>query len=351
MSVANATDARPGPRGVETPGQPGAQEAPEAVAVSVVVPMLNEEDNVQPLYDELVGVLDSLGKPFEIILVDDGSTDETFRRLCQIQAADPRVQVVRLKRNFGQSAAMTAGFDAARGDVVIPMDGDMQNDPHSIPDLLAELDEGYDVVSGWRRDRKDKALSRRLPSRMANGLIAWVTGVKLHDYGCTLKAYRRSVLEGVQLYGEMHRFIPAILSGRGARVTEVVVGHRARTRGATKYGLSRTFRVLFDLLTVKFFLRFLTRPLHFFGFAGAATWVGAFLAGATTLTMKLVGGVDMTGNPFFLLTVLLLLAGAQFIGLGILAELLVRVYHEPESKAVYVVEERRGGRETPGGTV
>ena len=349
MSVANSTDTRPSPTDVEAPAQPRAQEAAGGLDVSVVVPMFNEQDNVQPLYDELAGVLNSLGTPFEIILVDDGSTDDTFPRLCRIQAADPRVQVVRLKRNFGQSAAMTAGFDAARGDVVIPMDGDMQNDPHSIPALLAKLDEGYDVVSGWRRDRQDKALTRKLPSRLANGLIGYVTGVKLHDYGCTLKAYRRSLLEGVQLYGEMHRFIPAILSGRGARVTEIVVGHRARTRGTTKYGLSRTFRVLFDLLTVKFFLRFLTRPLHFFGSVGATTWVGASLAGVVTVSMKLFGGIDMTGNPLLLLTALLLLMGAQFVGMGILAELLVRVYHEPETKAVYVVGERRGG-DPPGRT-
>jgi len=315
------------------------QGADGAVALSIVVPVFNEEDNVRPLYDELVEVLGGLGKPFEILFVDDGSTDGTLGLLRAIQGTDPRTQVICLRRNFGQAAAMTAGFDAARGEVVIPMDGDMQNDPADIPRLLARLDEGYDVVSGWRRDRKDKALTRRLPSRIANGLIGRVTGVRLHDYGCTLKAYRARVLKGVQLYGEMHRFVPALLSGRGARVAELEVNHRARVRGVTKYGLSRTFRVLFDLLTVKFLLRYLTRPLHFFGAAGMATWLGAFVAGLATLGMKIVGGVDMTGNPLLLLTVLLLLTGAQFVGLGVLAELMVRVYHEPEAKSVYVVRE------------
>ena len=236
--------------------------------ISVVVPLYNEEDNVQLLYDELHEVLAALPGSAEMVFVDDGSKDRTLARLEAVQRQDPGVRVVALRRNFGQTAAMSAGFDHASGAVIVTMDGDLQNDPHDIPKLLAKLDEGFDVVTGWRFDRQDAMLSRRLPSQMANRLISWVTGVRLHDYGCTLKAFRREVIENIRLYGEMHRFIPAIASGMGIAFTEIKVNHRARRFGASKYGISRTIRVLLDLMTVKFLLSYATRPLHVFGSIG-----------------------------------------------------------------------------------
>jgi glycosyltransferase involved in cell wall biosynthesis len=314
----------------------------EGIGLSVVVPVLNEAENVGQLHGEIVAAAEQFGRPFEVLYIDDGSTDSTFEQLRSIQASDCRVKVLRLSRNYGQAAALTAGFDTARGDVVVPIDGDLQNDPADIPRLVATLDEGFDVVSGWRRKRRDKAISRRLPSSIANALIRWVTGVPLHDVGCTLKAYRRAILRDVALYGEMHRFIPAILTGRGARVTEMEVNHRPRTRGKTKYGLGRTFRVLLDLLTVKFLLRYITRPLHFFGVAGLLSWLAALGTGGAVIWMKLAQGWDMTGNPLLLLTVLLILMGGQFVGMGIFAELLVRVYHEPWGRRIYTVGETLG---------
>jgi glycosyltransferase involved in cell wall biosynthesis len=310
------------------------------VDLSIVVPVYNEEDNIHGIHREVVEALGESGIDFELILVDDGSTDGSFRNLRQIAAADDRVRVIRLRRNFGQTAAMAAGFDAASGRVVIPMDGDLQNDPADIPRLLAKIDEGFDVVSGWRRDRKDAFLNRTLPSILANRFISGMTGVRLHDYGCTLKAYRREVLDGINLYGEMHRFVPALASQIGARVTEVPVNHRPRLHGTSKYGIFRTLRVILDLLTVKFLLTYSTRPIQLFGRLGVYTLLASFLSGGVTVYMKLFLNTSMNRNPLLLLTALLLFMGVQFIVLGLLGELNARTYYEAQGKPIYVVKEK-----------
>ena len=289
--------------------------------ISVVVPLYNEEDNVQLLYDELHEVLAALPGSAEMVFVDDGSKDRTLARLEAVQRQDPGVRVVALRRNFGQTAAMSAGFDHASGAVIVTMDGDLQNDPHDIPKLLAKLDEGFDVVTGWRFDRQDAMLSRRLPSQMANRLISWVTGVRLHDYGCTLKAFRREVIENIRLYGEMHRFIPAIASGMGIAFTEIKVNHRARRFGASKYGISRTIRVLLDLMTVKFLLSYATRPLHVFGSIGIFSSVAGFLIALVLLIQRQCFGMPLGDRPMLLLAILLMFLGIQFITIGLLAEL------------------------------
>lgn len=310
--------------------------------ISVVVPLYNEEDNVQLLYEEIKGVLDTMAEQAEIVFVDDGSRDNTLAKLEAIQAGDDHVRVVSLRRNFGQTAAMTAGFDHARGGVIITMDGDLQNDPHDIPQLVAKLNEGYDVVTGWRHDRQDAFLSRRLPSQLANRLISWVTGVGLHDYGCTLKAFRREVIDNINLYGEMHRFIPAIASGMGISFTEVKVNHRARRFGTSKYGISRTIRVVLDLITVKFMLSYATRPLHVFGTVGVvSSLLGVLIALVLTVQRQLYG-VALANRPLLLLAVLLIFMGIQFITIGLLAELVVRTYHESQKKPIYYVRKVLG---------
>ena len=310
--------------------------------ISVVVPLYNEEDNVQLLYEEIKGVLDTMAEQAEIVFVDDGSRDRTLAKLEAIQAGDDHVRVVSLRRNFGQTAAMTAGFDHARGGVIITMDGDLQNDPHDIPQLVGKLNEGYDVVTGWRHDRQDAFLSRRLPSQLANRLISWVTGVGLHDYGCTLKAFRREVIDNINLYGEMHRFIPAIASGMGISFTEVKVNHRARRFGTSKYGISRTIRVVLDLITVKFMLSYATRPLHVFGTVGVvSSLLGVLIALVLTVQRQLYG-VALANRPLLLLAVLLIFMGIQFITIGLLAELVVRTYHESQKKPIYYVRKVLG---------
>ena len=310
--------------------------------ISVVVPLYNEEDNVQLLYEEIKGVLDTMAEQAEIVFVDDGSRDRTLAKLEAIQAGDDHVRVVSLRRNFGQTAAMTAGFDHARGGIIITMDGDLQNDPHDIPQLVAKLNEGYDVVTGWRHDRQDAFLSRRLPSQLANRLISWVTGVGLHDYGCTLKAFRREVIDNINLYGEMHRFIPAIASGMGISFTEVKVNHRARRFGTSKYGISRTIRVVLDLITVKFMLSYATRPLHVFGTVGVvSSLLGVLIALVLTVQRQLYG-VALANRPLLLLAVLLIFMGIQFITIGLLAELVVRTYHESQKKPIYYVRKVLG---------
>jgi len=312
------------------------------VDISVVVPLYNEEDNVQLLYEEIKGVLDTMVEQAEIVFVDDGSRDATLAKLEAIQAGDDHVRVVSLRRNFGQTAAMTAGFDHARGGVIITMDGDLQNDPHDIPQLVGKLNEGYDVVTGWRHDRQDAFLSRRLPSQLANRLISWVTGVGLHDYGCTLKAFRREVIDNINLYGEMHRFIPAIASGMGISFTEVKVNHRARRFGTSKYGISRTIRVVLDLITVKFMLSYATRPLHVFGTVGVvSSLLGVLIALVLTVQRQLYG-VALANRPLLLLAVLLIFMGIQFITIGLLAELVVRTYHESQKKPIYYVRKVLG---------
>ena len=310
--------------------------------ISVVVPLYNEEDNVQLLYEEIKGVLDTMAEQAEIVFVDDGSRDTTLAKLEVIQAGDDHVRVVSLRRNFGQTAAMTAGFDHARGGVIITMDGDLQNDPHDIPQLVGKLNEGYDVVTGWRYDRQDAFLSRRLPSQLANRLISRVTGVGLHDYGCTLKAFRREVIDNINLYGEMHRFIPAIASGMGISFTEVKVNHRARRFGTSKYGISRTIRVVLDLITVKFMLSYATRPLHVFGTVGVVSSLLGVTIGLILTVQRQLFGIGLANRPLLLLAVLLIFMGIQFITIGLLAELVVRTYHESQKKPIYYVRKVLG---------
>ncbi|HET9316656.1 MAG TPA: glycosyltransferase family 2 protein [Vicinamibacteria bacterium] len=307
--------------------------------LSVVIPVYNEVDNVRDLHRELTAALDPLGRPYEILLVDDGSTDGTLQALLAIEQDDPRVRVLRLRRNFGQTAAFSAGFDHARGDVIVTSDGDLQNDPRDIPALLARLDEGYDMVCGWRRRRQD-AFSRVLPSRIANGIISRATGVRLHDYGCSLKAIRAEVVKGLRLYGEMHRFIPAVASWMGVTVTEMEVNHRPRTRGRSKYGLGRTLRVLLDLFTVKFMLQYGTRPAHLFGLLGLASGgVGAVIL-LYLLYVRLFADTAIWGRPLLLLGLWLVPIGLLLVSMGLMAELLVRIYHESQGKPIYVVKER-----------
>ena len=308
--------------------------------LSIVIPLLNEQDNLGPLFEQLTAALKDRFD-YELIFVDDGSTDRSFEILCGFQATDPRVRVIRFRKNFGQTAAMSAGFDHARGGVIVPMDADLQNDPADIPMLLEKLDEGYDVVSGWRRKRYDSAVTRRLPSRVANGLISKITGVALHDYGCTLKAYRKEVLDKTQLYGEMHRFIPAIASWAGARIAEVVVNHRPRTAGEAKYGLGRTFKVVLDLITVKFLGSFSTKPIYVFGGLGGLCLLGSMLSGLGVLYMKLAHGFSMNRNPLLYLTALLITTAVQFILMGLLAEMQVRTYFESQNRPTYVIKEMR----------
>jgi glycosyltransferase involved in cell wall biosynthesis len=314
----------------------------DSVDLSVVVPLYNEEENVQSLMLELLEVLDGLPMSSEVILVDDGSADQTAvlaRQWCQ---HDPRVHLIEFRRNFGQTAAISAGFDHARGRVVTLMDGDLQNDPNDIPRLLAKLGEGYDVVSGWRRHRQDGLLLRRLPSKVANRLISWVTGTNLHDYGCTLKAYRADVVHHLRLYGELHRFIPALSQMVGARVVELPVNHRARVHGRSKYGISRTVKVLLDLLTVKFLISYFCRPMRLFGAFG---FVSMALGGGSLLWLlaeKALLGRGIADRPLLSLGVLLFMVGVQFFTLGILAELILRVYHEAGERPAYLVRQFDG---------
>jgi glycosyltransferase involved in cell wall biosynthesis len=307
--------------------------------------MYDEEENVTKACSTLLTSLAELGRTFEVIFVDDGSRDDTFRKLAQLAATDERLKVVRLRRNFGQTAAMAAGFDHARGEVIVPMDGDLQNDPADIALLLDKIDEGYDVVSGWRQDRQDNVV-RRLPSRLANRLIGKVTGVRLHDYGCTLKAYRAEIVDETRLYGEMHRFLPALAYQAGARIAEIPVRHHPRVAGKSKYGLGRTFKVLLDLLTVKF-LSVSTKPSYVFGGSGAVLCLGGSLFVAWTAYQRLFNGVFVYRQPSLLVGVFLFTIGFNIILLGLLAELIVRTYHESQSKPVYVVRERRNFEEHP----
>ncbi len=307
---------------------------------SIVVPIYNEQENIDELYGAIVGALDPVDPCFEIIMVDDGSRDGSFAALRRLASRDERLKVIRFRRNFGQTAAMAAGFDAASGDIIIPMDGDLQNDPADIPRLIEKLHEGYDVVSGWRSDRKDTFVTRKIPSVLANALISSFTGVHLHDYGCTLKAYRREVLDGINLYGEMHRFVPALASQVGARVTELPVRHHPRRHGVSKYGISRTVRVILDLMTVKFLLAYSTKPIQLFGKWGLYTLMAGFLSGAMTIYMKLFEHLSMNRNPLLILTAFLVFMGVQFIVLGLLGEVNARTYYEAQGKPIYVVRER-----------
>ncbi len=312
--------------------------------ISVVIPVYNEEENVEPLVGEIAAALSALGKSYEVVLVDDGSKDGTFAKLKALRTNFPMLKVIRLKRNFGQTAAMAAGLAGAQGAVVILMDGDAQNDPADIPAMLAKLDEGYDLVAGWRFNRQDPFINRRLPSMIANRLISFTTHVKLHDYGCTLKAMRGEVAKDLRLYGEMHRFIPAIAYERGARIAEMKVNHRPRLRGISKYGITRTLRVVLDLLTVKFLSSYSTRPSHVFGPIGLASGFLGFLIGFYLSVQKLFYGQDIGGRPLLLLGILLIFIGFQFVTMGLLGEMLARTYHESQDRPVYVVGEILDGR-------
>jgi len=307
------------------------------MTISIVIPLYNEEENVRELHARIKPVMDSIGDEYEIIFIDDGSTDNTLTLLQEVQALDDTVIVLSLRRNFGQTAAFAAGFDYSRGDVIVTMDGDLQNDPNDIPKLL-ELMKDNDLVSGWRKKRKDPFLSRRLPSIIANSLISKVTGVNLHDYGCSLKAYRRDVIKNLKLYGEMHRFIPAVASWYGVRIAEVETTHYPRLRGKSKYGISRTMKVVLDLITVKFLQSFSTKPLQFFGPIGLLSGALGFLISLYLSIDKMFSGKDIGGRPLLLLGALLIIVGIQFIGMGLLGEMMVRVYHETQKKPIYVIK-------------
>ena len=316
--------------------------------LSVVIPLCDEEPNVARLHHELTAALGAWGRSYELLFIDDGSTDGTFPALQALQAGDPRVRVIAFRRNFGQTAAFAAGFAHARGRVIATSDGDLQNDPRDLPMMVERLDDGYDIVCGWRRERRDPWLTRRLPSNLANWLISRTTGVRLHDYGCSLKVFRCEVVRSLRLYGEMHRFIPAIASEQGVRIAEVEVRHRPRRFGASKYGLSRTMRVVLDLFTVKFLLSYATQPIQIFGppglLMGAA---GAAITGYLGY-VRLFGGQGIGDRPLLLLGILLIFAGMQFLTLGLLAELQARTYHESQGKPIYAVREILDGSAAAG---
>lgn len=324
-------------------------ETESAPELSLFLPVLNEEENLRPMHAKIQEALKSLGKTAEVIYVDDGSTDSSLKILREIAASDDRVRVISLRRNYGQTAAMSAGIDAAKGEILIPMDADLQNDPKDIARLLDKLNEGYDVVSGWRKNRKDKLIMRKIPSWIANSVISKIGGVPLHDYGCSLKAYRRDVIQDVKLYGEMHRFIPIYASWAGARVTEIPVDHHARTMGKSKYGISRTIKVIFDLMTIKFMASYQTKPIYVFGaFATAAFFISIF-SGIYALFLKFADYLgfpnhqaDFVETPLPILCIVMFAISIQFILMGLLAEMLVRTYHESQDKTIYAVREKIG---------
>ncbi len=306
--------------------------------ITVIIPLLNEEENIGPLFERLIPALERSGESFEVIAVNDGSTDRTEWWLAEQAACDARIKVINFRRNGGQTAAIMAGIDHARGNIIIPMDGDLQNDPDDIQYLLHKLDEGYDVVSGWRRDRKDDVLSRTLPSRIANRLISVVSGVHLNDYGCTLKAYRREVLSGFRLYGEMHRLVPIYAAWHGARITELPVRHHAREYGRSKYGMARVFKVLLDLALAKFLTRYETTPLYVFGMAGLVFFIMSFLAGIYAVYLKFWGNTTFIQTPLPLLVTIGFITGVMCILMGFLAEMQVRIYFESQGKSSYRIK-------------
>jgi glycosyltransferase involved in cell wall biosynthesis len=315
--------------------------------LSVVIPIKNEAPNIPSLYREFTDALEAWGRPYELVLIDDGSTDDSFALLSDLQTRDARVRVIRFRRNFGQTAAFAAGFKFARGRLIATADGDLQNDPRDLPRMVELIDQGQDIVCGWRKDRKDTFVTRRLPSMMANRLISWATGVQLHDYGCSLKVFRAEVVKPLKLYGEMHRFLPAIASELGVSISEVVVNHRARQHGKSKYGLSRTVRVILDLLTVKFLLNYSTRPLQIFGLVGGTMLCLGLGVSAVLAYERLFGHQSIANRPLLLFGILLIFTGVQLVTLGLLAELQARTYHESQDKPTYVIREIR---ETIAGT-
>jgi glycosyltransferase involved in cell wall biosynthesis len=325
-----------GTRALRERSTPPAVREPE---LSVVVPVFNEEGNLAALHQELTSALEPFGKRYEILFVDDGSTDASFALLKSIHHRDEHVRVIRFRKNFGQTAALAAGFAEARAPIIVTLDADLQNDPKDIPRLVERLDAGFDIVCGWRKDRKDAFFTRRLPSQIANWLISATTGVRLHDYGCTLKAFRSEVVKNLQLYGEMHRFIPAVASGFGVSIDEMVVGHRPRRAGRSKYGISRTVRVVLDLITVKFLLDFSHRPLQIFGLAGFTMGAFGFAIGLWLTWVKFGLGQPIAGRPLLLLSALLMVFGVQLVSLGLIGELQARTYHESRSAPPYAIRE------------
>ena len=309
--------------------------------LSIVIPVHNESPNIKPLYEELTQTLGQYGRAYELLIVDDGSTDDTFEQLAALQARDPLLRVIRFRRNFGQTAAFAAGIAAARGRLVVTSDGDLQNDPRDIPAMVALIDQGNDIVCGWRKDRKDTFITRRLPSVIANKLISWATGVALHDYGCSLKVFRAEVIKPLRLYGEMHRFLPAIASQIGVKIAEMEVNHRARRAGTTKYGLSRTIRVVLDLATVKFLLDYSTRPLQIFGLLGfIAGGLGVLITGWLAY-VRLFLHEGIADRPLLLMDVMMVFIGVQLVTFGLLAEVMARTYYESQDKPTYVIREVR----------
>jgi glycosyltransferase involved in cell wall biosynthesis len=305
--------------------------------ISVVIPIFNEGENISPLYQGIKAVMEKMGAEYEVIFVDDGSNDASNEILQRLAEGDKRIKVIQFRKNFGQTAAIAAGVEHAQGEIIVTMDGDGQNDPRDIPRLLERLEQGYDVASGWRKHRKDPLLKRRFPSALANRLISWLTRVRLHDYGCTLKAYRRDILKDVRLYGEMHRFIPAYASWVGARITEMEVAHHPRTHGSSKYGLSRTTSIILDLITILFLKRYSTKPIRLFGGAGMTLLGLGFLGGLFVLYRKLVwGGIWI--SPLILISFLFITMGVMFILLGLIAEIIIRTYHESQGKPIYIVK-------------
>ncbi len=308
--------------------------------ISIVIPAYNEEENIPILYEKLRSVLEGLGREYEVIFVDDGSTDSTWEKLKEIAQRDKKVKLIRFRRNYGQTAAMYAGFQHAKGEVIITMDADLQNDPEDIPRLLQELDKGYDIVSGWRKDRKDPFLSRRLPSMIANWVISKATGVELHDYGCTLKAYRADIIKRLELYGDMHRFLPALTKRLGAKITELPVKHHPRIYGRSKYGIGRTIRVILDIFLVKFLNEYINKPMYVFGTAGFLLLSLGLALLFYLVFIKLFLDEDIGRRPLLILSVLFTLAGIQFISTGIIAELLVRVYYRTREDKPFMIEEK-----------
>jgi glycosyltransferase involved in cell wall biosynthesis len=314
-------------------------EKQKPVDISVVIPIYNEEENLKELYAKLTNILPAITANYEIIFVDDGSTDNSFTILKKINAEDKKVKTIKFRRNFGQSAAISAGFDHSKGNVIITLDGDLQNDPEDIPLLFKKIEEGYDIVSGWRADRKDPLFTKKLPSKFSNWLASKLTGVKLHDFGCTLKAFRREVVENINLYGEMHRYIPALASWMGISIAEVKVRHHPRQHGKSKYGITRLMRGMLDLITVKFLLSYSTRPLQLFGIPGIISFFVGFVIGAYLAIGRLFFGMGLSDRPLLLLAVLLIFLGVQFITMGLLGEIITRTYYEVQDKPIYAVKE------------
>ena len=307
--------------------------------LSIVIPVYNEKESVGRLYERLNNTLSKLKITYEVILVDDGSTDGTYAELIKIHKKNSSYKIIRFRRNFGQTSAMSAGFHYSSGEVIITLDADLQNDPKDIPAVLKKLDEGYDIVSGWRKDRKDKAISRRFPSIVANKIISWLTGVHLHDYGCTLKAYRKEVIENIELYGEMHRYIPAVASRMGVSVTEIPVTHHGRKYGKSKYGISRTIRVILDIITIKFLLSYSQRPIQIFGLLGLMSGTAGFITTAYLIIMRIFFNQGLADRPLFILSIFMIFIGIQLITMGLLAEINMRIYHEAQDKPTYVIRD------------